>query len=130
LIYLDTSALVKTLIEEPESAALGAYLDNARNRELISSALLSVETRRGVLRHRPASLPRADLALAGVSQLDVSHAVIEAAGRLPDRSLRSLDAIHLATALLIRDDVEAFVTYDTRLAEAARSHGLPVDAPA
>ncbi len=74
-------------------------------------------------------LPRADLALARVSQIDVSPPVIESAGRLPDPMLRSLDAIHLATALLIRDTVEALVTYDARLADAARAHGLVVAAP-
>ncbi len=130
MIYLDTSAFLKTVLEESESAALEAYLDAAPDASLVSSALLSVETRRGVLRHRPARLPRADVLLAHVSQLDVSAAIIEAAGRLPDPLLRTLDAIHLATALLIRDDIESLVTYDARLAEAATAHGLTVSAPA
>ncbi len=130
MIYLDTSAFLKTLFEEPESDALCGYLGEAPASELVSSALLSVETRRSLIRLRSTILPRADLALARVSQIDVSPAVLESAGRLPDPMLRSLDAIHLATALLIRDAVEALVTYDARLADAARAHGLAVAAPA
>ncbi|MDN5929728.1 MAG: type II toxin-antitoxin system VapC family toxin [Pseudonocardia sp.] len=130
MIYLDTSAFLKTVLDEPQSAALDAYLENRRGVRLVSSALLLVEARRGVLRSNPARLPRTDLGLARVSQLDITEAVLESASRLPDPLLRSLDAIHLATALLIREDVDALLTYDDRLAQAARSHGLPVAAPA
>jgi predicted nucleic acid-binding protein len=55
--------------------------------------------------------------------------LVESASRLPDHSLRSLDAIHLATALLLRDDLEVIVTYDKRLATVAEAHHLPVDSP-
>lgn len=130
MIYIDTSALLKLVKDdETESAALRQYLA-AAGRELISSALLAVEARRGMLRLRPAGLPKVDLILDEVVQLDISAAIIERAGRLPDPLLRSLDAIHLATALLIREDVDALLTYDERLADAARAHGLPVVAPA
>ena len=61
--------------------------------------------------------------------MPMSDAVIERARRLPDPLLRSLDAVHLATALLIREDVETLLTYDDRLAAAAREHGLVVAAP-
>lgn len=61
--------------------------------------------------------------------IEMSSAVVEAASRLPDPALRSLDAIHLATALLVREDVEALMTYDDRLAAAAAAHGLAVTAP-
>lgn len=96
----------------------------------MSSTLLAVEARRGILRNRPSGLPRVDVLLADVALMGISDAVIERASRLPDPHLRSLDALHLATALLIREDVEALLTYDDRLAGAARAHGLSVVSPA
>ncbi len=130
MIYLDTSAFLKTVLAEPQSAALRTYLDDRPDAPLVSSTLLAVEARRGVLRHRPDRLPRVDVLLARLGLLAMSDAVVESASRLPDPLLRSLDALHLATALLIRDDVEVILTYDERLAEAARSHGIEVAAPA
>jgi predicted nucleic acid-binding protein len=131
LIYVDTSALLKLIkTDEAEGPALRAYLAAADEPRLVSSALLAVEARRGVLRGRPDGLPAIDLLLAEVAQVDISDAVVESASRLPDPLLRSLDAIHLATALLIRDDVETVLTYDARLREAADAHGLPTAAPA
>ncbi|MBN9096964.1 MULTISPECIES: type II toxin-antitoxin system VapC family toxin [unclassified Pseudonocardia] len=130
MIYLDTSAFLKTVLDEAGSAALQLYLDSHPDGGLVSSSLLVVEARRGVLRHQPARLPRTDIILGQIELLAISDAVIESAGRLPDPMLRSLDAIHLATALLIRDDVEALLTYDTRLREAAEAHGLATAAPA
>lgn len=130
MIYVDTSALIKLIKDdEPEGAALEQYLDEA-DADLVSSVLVAVETRRAVLRQRPNGVPQADLLLSRVLTLDIEAAVIEKASRLPDPLLRSLDAIHLATALLIREDVEALLTYDDRLAEAARAHGLAVVSPA
>ncbi len=129
MIYVDTSALLKLIKDdEPEGAALERYLDET-DPGLVSSALVAVETRRAVLRQRPNGVPQADLLLSRVLQLDIEVAVVEKASRLPDPLLRSLDAIHLATALLIREDVEALLTYDDRLADAARAHGLAVVSP-
>jgi predicted nucleic acid-binding protein len=96
----------------------------------VSSVLLQIEARRGTLRRAPRRLPRVDQLLGQVDVLAVSDAVVEAASRLPDPLLRSLDAIHLATALLIREDLEAVLTYDDRLAAAAAAHGLAVLSPA
>ena len=130
MIYLDTSALLKLVKDdEAEGPALRAYLAAEAEPRLVSSALLAVEARRGVLRVRPDGLPKVDLLLADVAQISVSDAVIESASRLPGPLLRSLDAIHLATALLIRDDVDAVLTYDARLRRAAEAHGLPTAAP-
>lgn len=130
MIYVDTSALLKLVKDdEPECDALRRYVEQA-NPELVSSTLLAVEARRAMLRNRPDGLPKVDLLLNDVGLLGVSDAVIESAGRLPDPLLRSLDAIHLATALLIREDVEAVLTYDERLAAAAATHGLAVLTPA
>jgi uncharacterized protein len=83
----------------------------------------------GVLRRAPQRLAQADLALARVDLIDMSAAVVESASRLPDPMLRSLDAVHLATALLVSDDLDAVVTFDDRLAAAAAGHGLPVESP-
>ncbi|GAA5126340.1 type II toxin-antitoxin system VapC family toxin [Pseudonocardia adelaidensis] len=130
MIYLDTSALLKLVEDdEAEGPALRAHLEGKAGVGLVSSALLAVEARRGVLRIRPEGLSKVDLILSEVAQVSISDAVIESASRLPDPLLRSLDAIHLATALLIRDDVETVLTYDLRLRRAAEAHGLPVAAP-
>jgi uncharacterized protein len=129
VIYLDTSAFVKLIREEPETPDLQAFLRERLGTSLVSSALLVVETRRAVLRQAPDLLARADLLLTRIDQVGVTRAVLEAASRLPDPSLRSLDAVHLATALQLHRDLEALVTYDSRLAAAAGRLELPVVAP-
>jgi uncharacterized protein len=130
LIYLDTSALLKLVKDdEAEGPALRAHLEGTAEAGLVSSTLLAVEARRGMLRIRPDGLPKVDLILSEVAQIGISDAVIESASGLPDPLLRSLDAIHLATALLIRDDIETVLTYDARLRVAAEAHGLPTAAP-
>jgi uncharacterized protein len=128
VIYIDTSAFLKLVRAEDETEALQEFLAEHR-RPLISSVLLVIETRRAVLREDVALLPRADVLLTRVGQVGLSHGLVESASRLPDRALRSLDAIHLATTLLLGDEVEAFITYDKRLASAARSQGVTVTAP-
>jgi uncharacterized protein len=127
LIYVDTSALLKLLKSETHSEALAAYL--ADRDDLVSSTLLAVELRRSALRSVPQSLPRVDILLSRVDMIDMDDVVVESASRLPDPTLRSLDAIHLATALLVRDEVDVLLTYDERLADAARAHRLPTAAP-
>lgn len=129
MIYLDTSAFVKLVWAEPESDALGRYLAQWAGTPLVSSSLLTLETRRAVQREDPSALPRADLMLTRVGRIGMTASLVESASRLPDRSLRSLDAIHLATALVLRDDLHSVVTYDKRLAAAAAAHHLPVDSP-
>jgi uncharacterized protein len=129
VIYLDTSAFVKLVRGEPETPTLQAFLRDRPAGPLVSSALLVVETRRAVLREAPGELARADLLLTRIDQVDVTRSILEAAGRLPDPALRSLDAIHLATALQLEGDLEALVTYDGRLAAAAGRQKLPVVTP-
>jgi predicted nucleic acid-binding protein len=114
---------------EAQSSALREYLAEHPTEPLVSSVLIAIETRRAVLREAVTLLPRADLLLTRVGQVGLSHAVVESASRLPDPALRSLDAIHLSTALLLRDELSAFMTYDKLLAAIARSHRLPVVAP-
>lgn len=130
MIYVDTSALLKLVkTDEAEAPAMRAYLRSFGIPQLVSSTLLAVEARRGILRNDPRALPRVDILLSDVEQLEMSAAVVETASRLPDPMLRSLDAIHLATALLVRDDLDVLLTYDNRLAAAAASHGLTVESP-
>jgi len=128
VIYVDTSALLKLVWDEDESPSLRRYLDDS-DRGLVSSVLIAVETRRSVQRDAPHRLPRADLLLTRVIQISVTAPIVESAGRLPDRSLRSLDAIHLATALLLKPDLEALLSYDKRLSAVAAAHAIPVVAP-
>ncbi len=130
MIYLDTSAFLKTVLAEPQSAALGTYFGTFDAPRFISSALLAVEARRSVLRNDPAALPRTDLALLRIEQVELSTGVLETASRLPDPVLRTLDTIHVATALLIREDVDVLVSYDERMLAAAAAHGLATAAPA
>jgi predicted nucleic acid-binding protein len=130
LIYLDTSAFLKTVLAEPQSGALGEYLRASGSARFVSSALLAVEARRSILRTVPADLPRVDLELLDVIQIDTTGVVLETASRLPDPVLRTLDAIHVATALLIREDLDVLVSYDQRMLAAAAAHGLPTAAPA
>ncbi len=129
MIYIDASALLKIVKDDEVGAAALRHYLAGHNNAVVSSALLAVEARRGMLRIRPDGVPEVDLLLGEVQQIGISAAVIESAGRLPDPMLRSLDAIHLATALLIRENVEALLTYDVRLREAAEAHGLATVAP-
>jgi uncharacterized protein len=129
VIYLDTSAFVKLIRGERETSALEAFLRERPEALLVSSALLVLETRRAILRQAPDQLARADLLLTRIDQVDITRAVLEAASRLPDPALRSLDALRLATALQLDRDLEALVTYDSRLAAAAGRQRLPVVTP-
>jgi uncharacterized protein len=129
VIYLDTSAFVKLIRGERETSALQTFLRERSDAPLVASALLVVETRRAVLRQARGDLARADLLLTRIDQVEITRAVLEAASRLPDPTLRSLDAIHVATALQLGRDLDALVTYDSRLAAAAGRQGVPVVTP-
>jgi uncharacterized protein len=126
-VYLDTSAAAKLLVDEAESEALAAYLDRTVDeQELVSSALLETELRRLAMRLQLDQSMVTDL-LARVDLVDPPRSLFHEAGLLPGTHLRSLDTLHLATAL--RVDSEAFVAYDARLLDAARSVGLLVHSP-
>ncbi len=126
--YLDTSALVKLIVREPESHALRSWLA-AEDREPVSCDLARTELMRTVRRAAPELAPNAKRALDKVTLTQVTTAVFEQAGRLEPVTLRSLDAIHLAAALDMGDDLGGIVTYDRMLAGAARSCGIEVIAP-
>lgn len=126
--YLDTSAAVKLVHEEHGSAALLAWMSE-RERMLASSALLHTELLRATRRSRPDLLVRARTLLDHVTLIEISWDVRERAGLLDPDGMRSLDAIHLASALALTEDLEGIVTYDVRLAAAALEVGLTVVAP-
>jgi predicted nucleic acid-binding protein len=126
VIYLDSSAVVKLARQEAETDALRAWIA-ADPRPLIVSALARTEAARALLRTEPAALLVLPAVLAVLHQHPVTDAVLDAAARLPGETLRSLDAIHLATAETLAP--AWFVTYDKRLAESGRSRGLPIVSP-
>lgn len=125
--YLDSSALVKTIIEEPESRALTRWLD-AKD-QLVACELVRVETARAVRISSPGAVQRVRQALATLTLIRLDDALYEAAADLEPASLRSLDAIHLAAALSLGPDLAGVVTYDARMAEAARVLDLHIQAP-
>jgi predicted nucleic acid-binding protein len=125
--YLDSSAIVKLVVRERETAALSRYLRNRRT--VVASALAHTEVARAVLALGPAALERAQEVLARIELLRVNDRVLRDAGRLPPYELRSLDAIHLASAALFGRSLAGVITYDARMAAAARAMGLKVVSP-
>lgn len=130
MIYLDACALIKLLVPEPESVALADYLADVPE-SLATSELSTVEVHRALTRLEtgPELHDLADTVLAGFLLLPLSP-VVAIAARLPGQHLRSLDALHLATAQELAQPLTELVTYDKRLAERAQSHGITVTAPA
>lgn len=127
MVYLDSSALVKLVVVEPESRALRRYLRSERER--VSCFLARTEVLRAV---RPVGAPaieRARRVLRGVHLIRLDDTLLDAAGMTELGSVRSLDAIHLAAAQLVAPSLSAIVTYDRRMAAAAKSLGFPVEAP-
>jgi uncharacterized protein len=128
ITYLDSSAIVKLVVAEAESASLLRYLQ--RRRTLVSSALARTEVMRACLSLGPSAQRRVDGVLGRIDLVRVSDRVLTLAGELHPPSLRSLDAIHLATASLLgKESVARLVTYDARVAAAARALGLSPVAP-
>ena len=122
--------MIKLLAEETHSRAFAQFYDSDPKAEWVSSALLRIELTRVVARVRPALLPDARDLLTAFSYIEMDEEVVDGAMNEPDRSLRALDAIHLATARLLGPDLDALVTYDIRLASAATDAGIAVLAPA
>jgi len=132
VIYLDSAAVVKLVRLEAESTALIAWLNGQSSLPLVASTLVEVEVPRALRRSQPGVLGSVAAVLARLYRVEINSAVRAIAGAYPDPMLRSLDAIHLATADLLAASgkaITAFVTYDKRLAEAARQAGLPVVIP-
>ena len=125
--YLDSSAIVKLVAQEPESAALRRYL--RRRRPLVSSALARTEVLRAVLPLGHAGQRRAVLVLARLELIRVNDRVLSAAGALEPPELRSLDSIHLVTAALLGETLQRVITYDVRMRQIARQLDFEVAAP-
>jgi uncharacterized protein len=126
--YIDTSALAKLVVAEEETPDLMAWFaENERNP--VSSDLARTELLRTVRRVAPDQVVRARDVLEAVTLIQVTTAMFEQAGLLEPTLLRTLDAIHLSAAIALGDDLDGLVTYDDRLAQAARSNAIRVIAP-
>lgn len=126
--YADTSALVKLVVAESESAALREWI-SAEDRVIVSSMLARAELLRAVRRVAPQWSTQARSVLDFTTLIEVTNAVFEAAGQLDPTSLRTLDALQLAAALTLGTELDGMVTYDDRLAQAARLNGVRVFSP-
>jgi predicted nucleic acid-binding protein len=125
--YLDSSAIVKLVVAEPESRALRAHL--RRRKPLLSSALARTEVVRALLPAGAIAMARGREVLRRLDLIRINDRVLDMAGTLEPAQVRSLDAIHLATAQLLGEDLSQIITYDDRMADAARSLGLKTTSP-
>lgn len=130
MIYIDTSAMTKLLVEEPESSALINWIQERSDEPFVTSALGRVELMRTATRDgMPGIVERARHLLDGLDILPITDKVIALAETVGPATLRSLDAIHLASAAQIRSELMAFVAYDARLLHGCRSIDLPTATP-
>ena len=127
MVYLDSSAIVKLVVTEAESRALRRYLRTEPQRA--SCALAKVEVVRAVRPHGAAATTRARQLLRRLDLIQLDDELLDSAATLHGGVLRSLDAIHLAAAQVLGDELTAIVTYDERMAAAAERLGLVVQAP-
>lgn len=124
MIYLDSSALLKLLFEESESAALALWIAERVDTPMVSSELAKVEVVRATRRLDTDVVPAARALVSQLDLIPLSGALIEEAADAGEALLRTLDAIHLASALTIRIELTAFAAYDNRLLAAAEAAGL------
>ena len=124
--YLDTSAAIKLLVDERESADLAEYVDAAQQ-ELVSALLLETELRRAVYRHELLTQEAVSAFLATLTLYDMPPSLYMEAGLIGGPNLRSLDALHVCAAL--RCGASAILTSDKRMGQAAAAVGLPVISP-
>ncbi len=127
--YVDSSAMLKLAFTEPESVQLREWLTQDQP-VLVGSDLVRTETIRAVRRTFPEQLDRALTTLGLLNLLRVTPTAFRRASDLGPESLRSLDALHLASALELGEDLEGMITYDSRLTVACARHGVRVVAPA
>lgn len=130
MIYLDTAALVKLVRREPQSDELADWLAARAGSMLVTSVLAEIELPRALRRVDPSLLPAVPPLLARLARYEIDDLVRTTAAAYPAPDMRSLDAIHLATAQAVfADQLTAFVTYDRRLAATAEELRLPVACP-
>ena len=127
LAYVDSSGLVKLALREIEAPALVAFLAGHR---MASSSLALTEVPRAIVRSDESALEAALVTLARVVLVEPTEELLRHAGTLLPRTLRSLDAIHVASALALGGELDVLVTYDRRMREAAELAGLRVESPA
>lgn len=127
--YLDTSALIKLVVAEPESPSLRTYLGTIPDDTLFTAALTRTELIRAVRRVDEAATTRSRHLLGGLATVNLTNSLLDAAAVLEPSLLRSLDAIHLAAAQRAGADLRAVITYDIRMADAAGLLSIPVIAP-
>ncbi|MEU4287539.1 type II toxin-antitoxin system VapC family toxin [Kribbella sp. NPDC026596] len=130
MIYLDSAAIVKLVHAESESQALRDWLDERADVGWTSSVLAEIESSRALARYAPDAVVRLHPVLDLIELVELDAGIRILAQTVKPVTVRSLDAIHLATALRIHPRLASFVTYDKRLADAARAAGLSVDVPA
>jgi uncharacterized protein len=130
MIYLDTAAVIKLVHAEPGSAGLRGWLDQRAETGWVSSVLTEVESFRALSRHAPHSVTLLPPVLDQIDLIDLDPAIRILARTVQPVTVRSLGAIHLGTAQHIGQALTWFVTYDTRLLDAAKAAGLPSAAPA
>ena len=129
MIYVDASALVKLVFDEAESDALERWISDRADIAKVTSELSTIEVLRTCRRVDETTLAAARGLLAGLDLVPIAGPIVEQAAVVGQAELRSLDAIHLASALSMGPDLTAFVTYDARLAQAAEASRLAVIAP-
>lgn len=129
MIYLDSSALMKMVRREVETAALGEWLVRRPEQQVVSSELARVEVLRAARRVGGHAMAEARAVVADLDLIPLDHAVQDIACDIGDPALRTLDALHLASALLLAEELTAFVAYHHRLTDAARAAGLTVATP-
>ena len=130
MIYLDSSALVKLAIAEPESPGLLSWLTAQPNLVRVASSVIRVEVPRAVWRAEPSALPESYLVLRRTTEIELTDEVLSKAASVRPVTLGAIDAIHLASALVVRRELTSFVSYDKRLLAAAKEAGLPTASPA
>jgi predicted nucleic acid-binding protein len=130
MIYLDSAAVVKLVHAEAESAALRRWLDERADTGWMSSVLAEIESFRALARYAPGAAARLPAVLDLIDLIPLDPPIRILAQTARPATVRSLDAIHLGTALHARHRLTSFITYDKRLLDAATAAGLPTDAPA
>jgi predicted nucleic acid-binding protein len=129
MIYLDSAAIVKLAHAEAESGALRDWLDQRAELGWVSSVLAEVESFRALARHAPVAGGRLHSVLDLIDLVELDAGIRLTAQAVAPASVRSLDAIHLATALHLGPRLTTFVTYDRRRADAVAAAGLPIAMP-
>lgn len=130
MIYLDSAAVVKLVHAESQSATLQDWLDQRAETGWISSVLTEIESFRALARYAPPAAARLPAVLDQIDLISLDPSIRILAQTVRPATVRSLDAVHLGTAMHERHALTSFVTYDKRLLDAALAAGLPAEAPA